>query len=107
MLSAYLLIGQVLRPQGVKGLVKVRPDTDDPDRFLDLEKVFVKKGEDYVETPVDEISVRDNDTAAASGSFYIPWDIGTITIIAGTAAIMIWTVVLLRSLVLQKKGRKL
>lgn len=55
----------------------------------------------------DEISVRDNDTAAASGSFYIPWDIGTITIIAGTAAIMIWTVVLLRSLVLRKKGRKL
>lgn len=55
----------------------------------------------------DEISVRDNNTAAASGSFYIPWDIGTITIIAGTAAIMIWTVVLLRSLVLQKKGRKL
>ena len=54
----------------------------------------------------DEISVRDNNTAAASGSFYIPWDIGTITIIAGTAAIMIWTVVLLRSLVLQKKGRK-
>ena len=60
MLSAYLLIGQVLRPQGVKGLVKVRPDTDDPERFLDLEKVFVKKGEDYVETPVDEISVRDD-----------------------------------------------
>ena len=55
----------------------------------------------------DEISVRDNNTAAASGSFYIPWDIGTITIIAGTAAIMIWTVVLLRSLVLRKKGRKL
>ncbi len=55
----------------------------------------------------DEISVRDNDTAAASGSFYIPWDIGTITIIAGTAAIMIWTVVLLRSLVLRKKGRKM
>lgn len=52
----------------------------------------------------DEISVRDNDTAAASGSFYIPWDIGTITIIAVTAAIMIWTVVLLRSLVLRKKA---
>ena len=36
MLSAYILIGQVLRPQGVDGLVKVRPDTDIPERFLGL-----------------------------------------------------------------------
>ena len=39
MLSEYLLIGEVLRPQGVKGQVKVRPDTDDPERFLDLNQV--------------------------------------------------------------------
>ncbi len=60
MLSEYLLIGQVLRPQGIKGLVKVRPDTDDPERFLDLETVFVKQGEAYTEMPVDEISVRED-----------------------------------------------
>ena len=60
MLSEYLLIGQVLRPQGIKGLVKVRPDTDDPERFLDLETVFVKQGEAYSEMPVEEISVRED-----------------------------------------------
>ena len=60
MLSAYLLIGQVLRPQGIKGLVKVRPDTDDPNRFLDLETVFVRQGEGYLEMPVEEISVRED-----------------------------------------------
>ena len=60
MLSEYILIGQVLRPQGIKGLVKVRPDTDDPDRFLDLEAVFVRQGEAYTEMPVEEISVRED-----------------------------------------------
>ena len=60
MLSEYLLIGQVLRPQGIKGLVKVRADTDDPERYLELESVFVKHGEAYTEVPVEEISVRED-----------------------------------------------
>lgn len=60
MLSAYLLIGQVLRPQGVKGLVKVRPDTDDPWRFEDLNHVYLKNGEEYTQVPIDDISVRDD-----------------------------------------------
>ncbi len=60
MLSAYILIGQVLRPQGIKGLVKVRPDTDDPERFLDLEAVFVKQDGAYTKMPVEEVSVRED-----------------------------------------------
>ena len=60
MLSAYLLIGQVLRPQGIKGLVKVRPDTDDPGRFEDLEAVYIKNGGEYASVSVDEVSVRDD-----------------------------------------------
>lgn len=60
MLSEYLMIGQVLRPQGIKGLVKVKPETDDPARFLELEYVFVKKGDRFSQLPVDEISVRDD-----------------------------------------------
>ncbi len=60
MLSEYLLIGQVLRPQGIKGQVKVRPDTDDPERFLDLETVYLKKGEAYEPVSVDEVSVRED-----------------------------------------------
>ena len=60
MLSEYLLIGQVLRPQGIKGQVKVRPDTDDPDRFSELEQVFLKQGDAYHPVSVDEISVRED-----------------------------------------------
>jgi len=60
MLSEYLLIGQVLRPQGVRGLVKVRPDTDDPGRFLALEEVYLFKGGQYTPVPVEEVSVRDD-----------------------------------------------
>ena len=48
MLSEYLLIGQVLRPQGVRGQVKVRPDTDDPGRFLALKEVYLFKGGQYI-----------------------------------------------------------
>ena len=44
MLSEYILIGQVLRPQGIKGQVKVRPDTGDPMRFEELEFVYVQAG---------------------------------------------------------------
>lgn len=60
MLSEYLLIGEVLKPQGIKGLVKVRPDTDDPERFLDLEYVFVKKGDTYEKAKVDDVSIRED-----------------------------------------------
>ena len=60
MLSEYLLIGQVLRPQGIKGLVKVRPDTDDPGRFEELDSVFLKKGSAYERADVEEVSVRDD-----------------------------------------------
>ena len=60
MLSEYLLIGQVLRPQGVRGQVKVRPDTDDPGRFLALKEVYLFKGGQYIPVPVEEVSVRDD-----------------------------------------------
>ena len=47
MLSQYLMIGEITKPQGVRGEVKVRPCTCDPDRFDGLETVYIKKGEDY------------------------------------------------------------
>ncbi len=60
MLSEYLLIGEVLRPQGIRGLVKVRPETDDPDRFLDLTQVYVKEKAGYAAVPLGEVSVRED-----------------------------------------------
>ena len=60
MLSEYLLIGQVLRPQGIRGQVKVRPDTDDPGRFEELEFVYLKKNNEYVRAAVEDVSGRDD-----------------------------------------------
>lgn len=61
MLSAYLLIGQVLRPQGIRGQVRVRPDTDDPGRFDELEYVYIQeKNGAYEWISVDEVSVRED-----------------------------------------------
>ena len=42
MLSEYLIIGQVARPQGIRGEVKVQPITSDIGRFEDLETVYMK-----------------------------------------------------------------
>ena len=47
MLSEYLMIGEITKPQGVRGEVKVRPCTCDPDRFEGLETVYVKKGDTW------------------------------------------------------------
>ena len=47
MLSEYLMIGEITKPQGVRGEVKVRPCTCDPERFYDLDTVYVRQGEAY------------------------------------------------------------
>lgn len=42
MLSQYLMIGQITKPQGVRGEVKVRPCTCDPERFEGLQTVYIE-----------------------------------------------------------------
>lgn len=39
--TEYLAVGEIVRPQGVRGELKVKPLTDDPDRFFDLSRVRV------------------------------------------------------------------
>ncbi len=49
-MKQYLMIGQIIKPQGVKGEIKVLPHTDDPERYYDLETAFLdEKGEKEVE----------------------------------------------------------
>ena len=60
MLSSHLLIGQVLRPQGVKGQVKVRPETDCPERFAALETVYLQRDGDFLPVSVEDVSVRED-----------------------------------------------
>ena len=47
MLSEYLMIGEITKPQGVRGEVKVRPCTCDAERFEGLETVYVEKDGGY------------------------------------------------------------
>ena len=37
----YLVIGQIVAPRGVRGELKVRIESDDAERFLDLERVYL------------------------------------------------------------------
>ena len=47
MLNPYLMIGEITKPQGVRGEVKVRPCTCDVSRFEGLETVYVERGGEY------------------------------------------------------------
>ena len=47
MLSAYLLIGQVLRPQGVRGEAKIRPYAANPEDFRRWTTLYLQNGEEY------------------------------------------------------------
>ncbi|MBP1759114.1 MAG: rRNA processing protein RimM [Firmicutes bacterium] len=40
-----VLIGEVLRPQGISGELRVYPLTTDPERFLKLQEVILRRGE--------------------------------------------------------------
>lgn len=58
-LEGFLSIGQVLRPQGLTGQVKIRPDTDDPGRFLALKHVYVPDRDGLAEkVDISQVSVR-------------------------------------------------
>lgn len=59
MLSTHLMIGEVSKPQGIRGEVKVRPVTCDPNRFFDLDYVFLKRGETYEKHTVRVSRVED------------------------------------------------
>lgn len=75
MLDPYLIIGEVLKPQGVKGELKVRPITCAPERFEHMKSVFFKVDDTYIQrkmrtTRIDQDAiymmfdgVRDRDQA--------------------------------------------
>lgn len=50
-----LVIGEITRPQGVRGELKVTPLTDNPSRFLDLKNIYI----DSVKYEVKKARVND------------------------------------------------
>ena len=61
MQSEYLLIGEITRPQGVRGEMRVRPYTDDPMRFEDLDEVYVKRGDKYEARGITFVRLNSDD----------------------------------------------
>lgn len=53
-LPAYLVIGRIARPHGVRGEVKVRPETDFPERFEHLQKVYLIREDQPLTAPTGE-----------------------------------------------------
>ena len=42
-MQEFLEIGQIVNTFGIKGMVKIKPFTDDINRFDDLEKIYIEK----------------------------------------------------------------
>ena len=57
----YLLLGEVVRPQGIHGEVKLRHYTDDPERFLELKTVYREREGRYEPIGVTGARVREDD----------------------------------------------
>ena len=58
-MQEYMMIGEVLKPQGVRGEVKVKPYAADPYAFEDWETLYIKKGEQYEAIASDCSRVHD------------------------------------------------
>lgn len=60
-MNEYLRIGVVLKPQGVKGELKVQPLTDDPNRFAALKEAYIEtKSGGHTLMGVTSVSVRED-----------------------------------------------
>ena len=59
MLNKYIVIGEVVKPQGVRGEIKVKPYTGDPDRYYRLKNVFLEKDGAYTAVQAKCERVRD------------------------------------------------
>ena len=55
MMQEFLEIGQIVNTFGIKGMVKVKPFTDDITRFDDLEKVYVESNKNKKEYEIEEV----------------------------------------------------
>ncbi len=59
MKQSWLRVGMILRPQGIKGEVKIQPLTDDPERFWELSSVWLET-EDRREVKIQVNRVEPN-----------------------------------------------
>ncbi len=61
MQRSYFLIGEILKPQGINGEVKLKTHTEDLDNLCDVEKLYTKNGEEYTEIEVEYARIQAGD----------------------------------------------
>ena len=59
-MTKYLEIGQIVNTFGIKGMVKIKPFTDDINRFDKLKKVYIKNKESKKEYQIQEVKYHKN-----------------------------------------------
>lgn len=59
-MTKYLEIGQIVNTFGIKGMVKVKPFTDNIERFDNLEKIYIKNKSGQTEYKIQEVKYHKN-----------------------------------------------
>ena len=54
-MTKYLEVGQIVNTFGIKGMVKVKPFTDDINRFDKLETIYIKNKQGQKEVKIEEV----------------------------------------------------
>jgi len=55
-MEEYIEIGQIVNTNGIKGVVKVNPFTDDITRFEDLKSIYIEFENELVEVYIEKVS---------------------------------------------------
>jgi len=82
MLSPFLAVGEIVKPQGIRGELKIKPLTDDPERFFDLRSVRIldqqralrcrRAHDGFVYAAVEGVYTREAAEALRGALIYIP-----------------------------------
>ena len=59
-MEEYLEIGQIVNTNGLKGMLKIKPFTDDITRFEKLEYVYIQKGQELIKKRIEEVKYVKN-----------------------------------------------
>lgn len=60
MQNAYLELGQIVNTQGLKGVMKVNPFTDEITRFEELKTIYIEMKKELIEFEIEDIKYHKN-----------------------------------------------
>lgn len=59
-MKEYLEIGQIVNTNGLKGMLKIKPFTDDITMFENLEIIYIQKGQELIAKNIEEVKYVKN-----------------------------------------------